>query len=125
MPELPEVETSVQAIQEFASQNLESIKIYNPNLRWKVDSSAFYALNGMKVKGISRRAKYILIAIEMTIGSPFLLKWNSAKIIDRNNPPNIADKAPRKALFAKSKVSFLANGSFIKRLENCKEIAGK
>jgi formamidopyrimidine-DNA glycosylase len=64
MPELPEVETSVQAIQEFTSQNLESIKIYNPNLRWKVDSSAFYALNGMKVKGISRRAKYILIAIE-------------------------------------------------------------
>ena len=37
MPELPEVETSVQAIQEFTSQNLESIKIYNPNLRWKVD----------------------------------------------------------------------------------------
>jgi len=40
MPELPEVETSVQAIQEFVNQNIESIKIYNPNLRWKVDSSA-------------------------------------------------------------------------------------
>ena len=39
--------------------------------------------------------------MEMTIGSPFLLKWNSAKITDRNNPPNIADNAPRKALFAK------------------------
>ena len=29
MPELPEVETSVQAIQEFADQSLESIEIYN------------------------------------------------------------------------------------------------
>ena len=27
MPELPEVETSVQAIQEFADQSLESIEI--------------------------------------------------------------------------------------------------
>ena len=37
MPELPEVETSVQAIQDFRNQNIESIKIHNPNLRWKVD----------------------------------------------------------------------------------------
>ena len=64
MPELPEVETSVQAIQEFANQNIESIKIYNPNLRWKVDSSAFNALSGIKVKEISRRAKYILIDLD-------------------------------------------------------------
>ena len=39
MPELPEVETSVQAIQEFVNQKLESIEIYNPNLRWKVKTS--------------------------------------------------------------------------------------
>lgn len=64
MPELPEVETSVQAIQEFVNQNIESIKIYNPNLRWKVDSSAFNALRGIKVKEISRRAKYILIDLD-------------------------------------------------------------
>ena len=44
MPELPEVETSVQAIQEFANQNLESIEIYNQNLRWKVDTAAFKKL---------------------------------------------------------------------------------
>jgi formamidopyrimidine-DNA glycosylase len=40
MPELPEVETSVQAIQEFANQSLESIEIYNPNLRWKVETAS-------------------------------------------------------------------------------------
>ena len=61
MPELPEVETSVQAIQEFVNQKLESIEIYNPNLRWKVKSSDFKKLHGHKVKNIGRRAKYIIV----------------------------------------------------------------
>ena len=66
MPELPEVETSVQAIQEFTNQNLESIKIYNPNLRWKVDTAAFKKLHGFKVNKIDRRAKYILLHLEQS-----------------------------------------------------------
>jgi len=66
MPELPEVETSVQAIQEFANQSLESIEIYNPNLRWKVDTAAFKKLHGLKVSKIDRRAKYILLHIEQS-----------------------------------------------------------
>ena len=66
MPELPEVETSVQAIQEFANQSLESIEIHNPNLRWKVDTAAFKKLHGFKVTKINRRAKYILLHIEQS-----------------------------------------------------------
>ena len=66
MPELPEVETSVQAIQEFANQSLESIEIYNPNLRWKVDTTAFKKLHGFKVSKIDRRAKYIILHIEQS-----------------------------------------------------------
>ena len=66
MPELPEVETSVLAIQEFTNQNLESIEIYNPNLRWKVDIAAFKKLHGLKVSKINRRAKYILLHIEQS-----------------------------------------------------------
>ena len=54
MPELPEVETSVQAIQDFTNQNLESIKIHNSNLRWKVDMAAFKKLHGLKVSKINR-----------------------------------------------------------------------
>ena len=67
MPELPEVETSVQAIQEFAGQNIESIKINNPNLRWKLDSLAFSKLKNQRVKTIDRRAKYILFKLEKNI----------------------------------------------------------
>ena len=63
MPELPEVETSVQAIQEFTDQTIESIQIYNPNLRWGIDRKAFKRLEGLKVEKISRRAKYILLHI--------------------------------------------------------------
>ena len=66
MPELPEVETSVQAIQDFTNQNLESIKIHNSNLRWKVDMAAFKKLHGLKVSKINRRAKYILLHIEQS-----------------------------------------------------------
>ena len=69
MPELPEVETSVQAIQEFTNQTIESIQIYNPNLRWEIDRKAFKRLEGLKVERISRRAKYILLHI----GKPQIL----------------------------------------------------
>ena len=38
MPELPEVETSVRAIQDFSGRTLKSILISNPNLRWPADT---------------------------------------------------------------------------------------
>ena len=66
MPELPEVETSVQAIQEFTDQNIESVEIYNPNLRWKVDCRAFKNLSGQKISKIDRRAKYILFHLNQS-----------------------------------------------------------
>ena len=39
MPELPEVETTVRAINKFENKNLIRIIIHNRNLRWKVDKS--------------------------------------------------------------------------------------
>ena len=37
MPELPEVETTVRAINEFENSILEKIVIHNRNLRWEID----------------------------------------------------------------------------------------
>ena len=37
MPELPEVETTLRAIEKFKNQRLSNIKVHNRNLRWKVD----------------------------------------------------------------------------------------
>ena len=60
MPELPEVETSVRAIQNFSGQILHSINISNPNLRWPADIEEFKKIKNIQVLSITRRAKYIL-----------------------------------------------------------------
>ena len=60
MPELPEVETSVKAIQNFSGQILQSINISNPNLRWPADIDEFKKIKNIQVLSITRRAKYIL-----------------------------------------------------------------
>ena len=39
MPELPEVETTVRAINKFENEKLISVIIHNRNLRWKVDKT--------------------------------------------------------------------------------------
>ena len=85
MPELPEVETSVQAIQEFACQRLESIEIYNPNLRWKVDSKSFKKLFGLKVSKINRRAKYILLHIDKSQILIHLGMTGTLRIAEKNS----------------------------------------
>ena len=60
MPELPEVETTVRAINKFENKNLIRIIIHNRNLRWKVDKN-IEKIQNEKILKISRRAKYILI----------------------------------------------------------------
>ena len=60
MPELPEVETSVRAIQDFSGEILKSVSISNPNLRWPADVIEFEKITDQKVQSITRRAKYIL-----------------------------------------------------------------
>ena len=63
MPELPEVETTVRAINKFENKNLIRIIIHNRNLRWKVDKS-IEKIQNEKIFKISRRAKYILIHLK-------------------------------------------------------------
>ena len=38
MPELPEVETTVKAINKFENKTLLEVVVHNKNLRWKVDN---------------------------------------------------------------------------------------
>lgn len=60
MPELPEVETTLRAIKSFEQDSIESIKVYNPNLRWKIDKNINKKISGTKIRKIFRRAKYII-----------------------------------------------------------------
>ena len=64
MPELPEVETTVRAINKFENKKLIAVIIHNRNLRWKVDKTIEKKIVNKKITKISRRAKYILIQFE-------------------------------------------------------------
>jgi formamidopyrimidine-DNA glycosylase len=59
MPELPEVQTTVDGLQSIVGTTVESINIINPNLRWPIQKNKFNKLINLKLHSISRRAKYI------------------------------------------------------------------
>ena len=61
MPELPEVETTVRAINKFENQVLKRLVVHNRNLRWKVEKNIESKFKLQEIKKISRRAKYIII----------------------------------------------------------------
>jgi len=62
MPELPEVETTVNGIRPWLeNKTIQSIKIHNPSLRWKIPADIADRFKSQKVTAVSRRAKYILI----------------------------------------------------------------
>ena len=68
MPELPEVETTKNAILPFKGKTLKRIIVNNPSLRWPVDEKLINKIKDVKVLSISRRAKYIFLNLdEMTI----------------------------------------------------------
>ena len=59
MPELPEVETTVKAINKFENNILKRVVVHNKNLRWKVGEAVELDTKGKLVKKITRRAKYL------------------------------------------------------------------
>ena len=62
MPELPEVETTLNGISPYVKgKQLNKIFVRNSSLRWPVPSSALKKLQGQKVESLERRAKYILL----------------------------------------------------------------
>lgn len=68
MPELPEVETTCQGISpHLCGKKLTSIDIRNGSLRWPVSDEIYHLKNIplAEVACVSRRAKYILIALPL------------------------------------------------------------
>lgn len=90
MPELPEVETTVRAINEFENSILEKIVIHNRNLRWKIDKELETLASNKKIYKISRRAKYIII--ELDTYSLMLHLGMSGKLRIQNKKDNFFKK---------------------------------
>jgi formamidopyrimidine-DNA glycosylase len=64
MPELPEVETTLRAIDSFSGKKILSSKVNNPNLRWKIDKNFDSMVRNVQIKNIHRRAKYIIFSFK-------------------------------------------------------------
>ncbi len=65
MPELPEVETTVNGIKPWLeNKRIKKINIYNSSLRWKIPDDLAKKYLAEKIKSITRRAKYIIIQLE-------------------------------------------------------------
>jgi formamidopyrimidine-DNA glycosylase len=64
MPELPEVETVKNGLQELCGTTLKAVIVRFPRLRYPLDSSQLNQEVGSKILEVSRRAKYVIIHLE-------------------------------------------------------------
>ncbi|HHL31926.1 MAG TPA: bifunctional DNA-formamidopyrimidine glycosylase/DNA-(apurinic or apyrimidinic site) lyase [Oceanospirillales bacterium] len=65
MPELPEVETTVNGIKPWLENKLiAKIAIHNPALRWQIPANLAQKYRTQKIVRIGRRAKYILLHLQ-------------------------------------------------------------
>ncbi len=65
MPELPEVETTVNGIKPWLENKaIKKITVYNDSLRWKIPIDLVDKYLNQKVISVTRRAKYILVHLD-------------------------------------------------------------
>ncbi|MEQ1558583.1 MAG: bifunctional DNA-formamidopyrimidine glycosylase/DNA-(apurinic or apyrimidinic site) lyase [Methyloglobulus sp.] len=65
MPELPEVETTMRGIAPHVEgQTIKQVVIRNHQLRWPVPAILNQFLANIKIKSVTRRAKYLLLAAD-------------------------------------------------------------
>lgn len=65
MPELPEVETTLRGLQRpLQGRRVVRVVVRNPALRWPVPQDLDALLRGREVRGLSRRAKYLLVQFD-------------------------------------------------------------
>lgn len=88
MPELPEVETTLRGISPYLQgQRIERLIVREPRLRLPVPPDLAPRLAGQTVRGLSRRAKYLLIETE---GGTLILHLGmsgSLRVLPADSPP--------------------------------------
>ncbi len=64
MPELPEVETTLRAIEPcLTGKSIKTVLIRSPKLRWPIPHALVRLLPGRQIDSIERRAKYLLLHV--------------------------------------------------------------
>ncbi len=65
MPELPEVEITLRGIApHLKNRQVANVIIRNPRLRWPIPGNLPELLHGQNIRGLQRRAKYLLITFD-------------------------------------------------------------
>ena len=64
MPELPEVQTTVQGLQILVNNEIAKIKIYSTKLRYKIPKNIPKTLKHNKITKIFRIGKYIIVNLK-------------------------------------------------------------
>ena len=92
MPELPEVETTCRGIAPvIAGTRISRVVIRNRQLRWPIPASLEREITGLKVTGVGRRGKYILISLSQGSLILHLGMSGSLRVTDAGTPPERHD----------------------------------
>ncbi|UTM57493.1 bifunctional DNA-formamidopyrimidine glycosylase/DNA-(apurinic or apyrimidinic site) lyase [Photobacterium sp. CCB-ST2H9] len=87
MPELPEVEVSRMGITpHVVGQTVTQVTVRNPSLRWPVPAE-LQLLQGQTIRGVSRRAKYLLLETDAGFAIIHLGMSGSLRILPEDVPP--------------------------------------
>ena len=75
MPELPEVEVVKKSLErEVNKKTIKKVKIYDFNLRYKVNKNEISKINGLRILKIERRSKYLIFLLDKGLSMLELLK---------------------------------------------------
>ncbi len=92
MPELPEVETTLQGIKGVLDgQRIQSLIVRDSRLRWPVPVDLATQVRGQRIRSLKRRAKYILIELDSGSMIWHLGMSGSMRIVDSNTQINKHD----------------------------------
>lgn len=92
MPELPEVETVRRGIEpHVASRRITAVRIREPRLRWPVPPRITTELPGQVIERVTRRAKYLLLAVGRGHLLIHLGMSGSLRVLPEPRPPQKHD----------------------------------
>lgn len=87
MPELPEVETTRRGIApHLAGRRISKVLIRDRRLRWPIANDLEILISGQRIKGVRRRAKYLLIELEGGTLITHLGMSGSLRLVEAGNP---------------------------------------
>jgi formamidopyrimidine-DNA glycosylase len=92
MPELPEVETILQGLKpHLEDKQIVGLEVRNGALRWPIPRHLDQSLNGQRINGLSRRAKYLLFQLAHGHLIVHLGMSGSLRLVSHPEAPNKHD----------------------------------